>query len=175
MVGEGRVVCDLVPCVPDRPGPKLGGDGFISRPRRAGVLTEALDLVELARVRIAGYRSLRLRAKLVGGVKDKGCDLGPTREDWRGKAWRNWAEITRVVAGNEGRRGSCGSVVRASGQKPRGDVASDLDPVLLAGAIRNGRQLTRKQLVQAGLQFGVEVRVERCQRVVERDMEGRLW
>src|SRR5205085_12295504 len=64
VVGQRGVLSDLIPGVPDRPSPKLSYHGLFRRAHRAGVLTQALDLVEGLRVRLAGQRVGWPRAEL---------------------------------------------------------------------------------------------------------------
>src|SRR4029077_3470331 len=109
-----------VPRVPDGPGPELGGHRLVSRPRGAGVLAEALDLVERVRVSRAGQRRLRLRPKLLRVVEDEGFDVRPAGEDRRSEAWRNRPEVAGLVSGNEWLRDGGGAVTRAVGHQFRG-------------------------------------------------------
>ena len=53
VVRDRGVLGDDVPGIPDGWAPEFADDGLLGRPRRAGVLTQALDLVERLRVRHA--------------------------------------------------------------------------------------------------------------------------
>jgi len=56
MVRQRCLLGDLIPGVPDRPRPELRDHSLVSRPRRAGLLTQALHLVDGLRVSLIGQR-----------------------------------------------------------------------------------------------------------------------
>ena len=64
VVRQRGVLSDLIPRVPDRPRPELADHRLFGRARRAGVLTQALHLVQGLRIRLAGHRGGRPGAEL---------------------------------------------------------------------------------------------------------------
>ena len=153
---QGGVLGDLIPGVPDRPCPELADHGLLRRPRRAGVLTQALDLVDGLRIRLAGQCGGRSRAELRRVVQHKGGHVPPVGENGCRELRRRELVIARLVARHEGWRRGGGTVSGAHGEQARGDSLADLASLLLAGSIRDRGELTGELLIERRLPLGVE-------------------
>src|SRR5207302_8706941 len=120
---------DDVPGVPDWRSPEFADDGLLGGPGRAGVLTQALDLVERLRVRRAGQGRRRPGAELRSVLQDEGSHLAPVREGRRGAVrWRRLV-VARLRARREWLRDDGGTVISAQLQDLCRDGVADLDAV----------------------------------------------
>jgi len=158
VVRQRGVLSDLIPGVPDRSRPELSDHGLVRRPRRAGVLTQALHLVQGLRVSLAGQCGGRPRAELRRVVQHKGGHVTPVGENGCREQRRRGPVIAWLVARHErlGRGG--GTVIGADGDQARGDGLADLDSLLFARSVRDRGELTGKLLIERCLPLGVERR-----------------
>ena len=156
VVSEGSVLGDLIPGVPDRPPPELRDHGLVRRPRRAGVLTQALQLVQGLRVRLAGHCGRWPGAELRRVVQHKGGHVPPVGENgWR-ELRRRELVVARLVARHEGLGRDGGTVSGAQGDQARGDGLADLDSLLFVRSIGDRGELTGELLIERRFPLGVE-------------------
>src|SRR5690349_8108336 len=97
VVGDGSVLGNLIPRVPNWPGPEFCDHSLLRRSRRAGILPQVFHLVDGLRVSLAGQSRGRLWAKLSCIVEHKGSDVLPARKDRRCKLRRCGHVVTRLV------------------------------------------------------------------------------
>ncbi|TMD65481.1 MAG: hypothetical protein E6I91_09960 [Chloroflexi bacterium] len=142
VVRQRGVLGDLIPRVPDRPGPELGDHRLVGRPRCAGVLTQALYFVQGLRVSLAGQRWGRRREELRAVIQHKGGHITPVREERCRELRRRELVVARLVARHKGRRRGSGTVISAHGDQARGHGLADLDTLLFARFVRDRGQLT---------------------------------
>ena len=156
MVRQRGVLGDLIPGVPDRPRPELCDHGLVRRPRRAGVLTQALHLVQGLRVSLAGQRRRRLRAELRRVVQHKGGHVTPVGENGCRELRRCGLVVAWLVARHKGLGRGGGTVIGADGDQARGDGLADLDSLLFARSVGDRGELAGELLIERCLPLGVE-------------------
>src|SRR4029077_20118218 len=133
---------DDVPGVPDRRGPEFADGGLLGRPRRAGVLTQALDLVQRLRVRGAGQRRRRLGAKLRCALQDEWPHVAPVGKGGGREVRRRRPGVGGLGGRSERSWHRGGTVVRGNLQNSCRDGIADLDAVLLVGSTGYGGELS---------------------------------
>ncbi len=156
VVRQRGVLGDLIPGIPDRPTPELCDHGLVRRPRRAGVLTQALHLVQGLRVSLAVQRGRRSGAELRRVVQHKGGHITPGGEHRSGEPGRRELIVARLGARHKGRRRGIGTISGADGEQARGGGLADLDALLFARSVGDGGEFTGKLLIERRLPFGVE-------------------
>ena len=115
VVRQRGILGDLIPEVPGRPRPELCDHCLFSRPRCAGVLTQALHLVESLCSCLAGHRRRRPGAELRRVVQHKGGHATPVGENGCHELRRRELVVARLVARHKGWRRGSGTVNGADG------------------------------------------------------------
>ena len=156
MVCQRSVLGDFIPGVPDRPPPELCDHGLVRRPRRAGVLSQALHLVQGLHVSLASQRRIRNRAELSHVVQHKGGHVTPVGENGCRELRRRGQVIAWLVARHKGLGCGGGTVIGAHGDQTRGDRLSDLDALLFARSVGDRSELAGELLIERCLPLGVE-------------------
>src|SRR5438105_3709542 len=87
--------------------------------------------------RVAGFPSVSASRMAVIGLQDKGADVAPPGEDWRGEVGCCRTVVARQDARHEGCRHDGRTIIGAGGQHFCGDGVPGLDPVLLGSSVRN--------------------------------------
>ncbi len=158
VVRQRGVLSDLIPGVPDRPRPELCDHRLVRRPRRTGVLTQALHLVQRLRISLAGQRRRWIRAELRRVVQHKGGHVTPVGENGCRELRRRGPVIALLVARQEGLGRGGGTVIGADGYQARGDGLADLDSLLFARSVGDRGELTGELLIKHRRPLGIERR-----------------